>query len=179
MRELPIITKILLAINIVIFVANQFGALPYTVAYPGVYNIGTFLAHFSHSSLMHLASNGIGIFMVSPLLERMLGKRKYILLLLFLWLAQAMLLPQVLTAPTLGFSGILMGMFTYLAMSLWWLDHENPLRMFGRDLLVLVGINLALPLLIPQISFLGHAMGAILGLFAVSLVEIVNRYKTR
>ena len=175
MRNIPIITKILLAINVVIFVANQFGALSYTIAYPGIYDIGTFLSQFSHESLMHLASNGIGIFIVSPLLERMLGEKKYILFLLFLWLAQTAILPQILNAPTLGFSGILMGMFTYLAMSLWWLDYKNPLHMLGHDLLVLVGINLVLPLLIPQISFLGHALGAILGLFAVSFSEILKR----
>lgn len=155
--------------------ANQFGALPYTVAYPGIYNIGAFLSHFSHESLMHLASNGIGIFMVSPLLERLLGEKKYIFLLLFLWLAQVALLPQILTAPTLGFSGILMGLFTFLALKLWWLDKNNPLQRFGRDLLVLVAINIALPLLVPQISFLGHAMGAILGLFAVSFSEVLKR----
>jgi membrane associated rhomboid family serine protease len=177
MRDLPLITKILLAINVVIFVANQFGALPYTVAYPGVYSLGTFLSHFSHASLMHLASNGIGIFMISPLLERMLGAKKYVIFLLFLWLAQVAILPQILTAPTLGFSGILMGMFTYLALKLWWLEPGNPLRMFGRDLLVLVGINLATPLLIPQISFLGHAIGALLGLVAISLAEIFRRRK--
>ena len=177
MRDLPLITKILLAINIVLFVANQFGALPYTIAMPGVYDIGTVLSQFSHKSLMHLASNGIGIFIVSPLLEKLLRPKRYLLLLLFLLVAQSALLPQIITAPTLGFSGILMGLFTYLALTLWWLDKNNPLQLFGRDLLVLVGLNLALPLLVPQISFLGHALGAILGLFAVSVTHLFSRHR--
>jgi rhomboid protease GluP len=175
MRDLPIVTKILLAINIVLFVANQFGALPYTISYPGTYSIGTLLSHFSHVSLMHLASNGIGIFIVSPALERMLGRTKYVFLLLFLWLAQAAILPQIITAPTLGFSGILMGLFTFLALELCWGNRYGPLRMMGRDLLVLVGINLALPLFIPQISFLGHAIGALLGLLAVNVTYLFHR----
>lgn len=175
MRDLPPITKILLAINVILFIANQFGALSYTIALPGIYDIGTVLSQFSHKSLMHLASNGIGIFIVSPLLERILKTKQYLLLLLFLVLAQSALLPQIITAPTLGFSGILMGLFAYLALKLWWLESGNPLRMFGRDLLVLVGINLALPLLVPQISFLGHALGAILGLFAVSVTHLFSR----
>lgn len=155
--------------------ANQFGALQYTVAYPGIYSLGTFLSHFSHASFMHLASNGIGIFMISPILEQMFGAKKYVVFILFLWLAQVAILPPILTAPTLGFSGILMGMFTYLALKLWWLGPQNPLRMFGRDLLVLVGINLVLPLLMPQISFLGHAIGALLGIFVASLLEIFHK----
>lgn len=175
MRNFPPITKALLAINVIIFIANQVGALPYTVAYPGIYSIGTVLAHFSHASLWHLASNVIGIVIVSPILEQNLRAKKYIGLILFLWLAQVGILPQILTAPTLGFSGILMGLFTYLAMYLWWLEKTNPLRQLGRDLLVLVGINLALPLMVPQISFLGHAIGALLGLVAISINEIVKR----
>ncbi len=177
MRDLPPITKILLAINIIIFIANQFGALPYTVSYPGIYSIGTFLSHFSQASLWHLGSNIIGIVIVSPILEKNLGIKKYTGLLLFLWLAQVGILPHILTTPTLGFSGILMGLFTYLAMYLWWLEKENPARQVGRDLLVLVGINLALPLMIPQISFLGHAIGALLGLVAISMAEIIKRRK--
>lgn len=177
MRDLPLITKILLAINVIIFVANQFGALPYTIAVPGVYNIGTILSQFSQKSFMHLASNGIGIFIVSPLLEKLLRPKRYLFLLLFLLLAQSALLPQIITTPTLGFSGVLMGLFTYLAFTLWGLDKNNPLQLFGRDLLVLIGLNLALPLLIPQISFRGHALGAILGLFAVSVTYLFSRHR--
>ena len=179
MRDFPPITKILLAINVIIFIANQAGALPYTVAYPGIYSIGTFLAHFSHESLWHLASNVIGIVIVSPILEQNLGMKKYIGLIFFLWMAQVAILPQVLTAPTLGFSGILMGLFTYLAMYLWWLGKENPLQQLGRDLLILVGINIALPLMVPQISFMGHAIGALLGLFAISVSEILQRHSPK
>ncbi len=177
MRDFPPITKILLAINILIFVANQFGALPFTIAFPGEYSLGTFLAHFSHAALFHLGSNIIGIVMVSPSLEQGLGAKKYLVLLLWLWLAQATIMPWVMTAPTLGFSGILLGLLTFLAIRLWIRTKHMPGATLGRDLLVLVGINVALPLFVPQISFIGHAIGALLGLIAISITEIIKRYQ--
>ncbi len=168
MRDFPPITKALLIINVIIFIANQFGALPYTVSFPGIYSIGTLLAHFSHASLFHLGSNIIGIIIVSPMLEQDLRKKKYILLLLFLWLSQAAAIPFLINAPTLGFSGILLGLLTFFAIRLWVQTRNMSNFTLGRDLLFLVGINVALPLFVPQISFIGHALGALLGLIAAT-----------
>jgi len=170
MRRYPPITTVLLAVNAAIFLANQFGALQWTISLPGVYGPGALLAHFSHASLMHLLMNVWGIVVISPSLEQLLGERKYATLLLWLWVAQAAILPQVQTAPTLGFSGILMGMLTFFALRL----RETAYRGVSRDLLVLVGLNLALPLMIPQISFAGHAIGVVLGGVAY-LVARMNR----
>lgn len=175
MDRFPPITKALLAINIVIFVANQFGALEYTVAFPGVYSVGTWLAHFSHADLFHLLSNVIGIVIVSPALERGLGGDNYLGLLGYLWLTQAAIMPWVMTSPTLGFSGILLGLLTFLAVRLWIRTRHMPSFTLGRDLLVLVGINVVLPLFVPQISFIGHAMGAVLGLLATGVVLVHER----
>ena len=175
MDRYPPITKALLAINVLIFVANQFGALEYTVAYPGVYTIGTWLAHFSHADLFHLLSNVIGIIIVSPSLEKGLGGQNYLALILFLWLSQASIMPWVMQNPTLGFSGILLGLLTFLAVRLWIRTKHVPGFTLGRDLLVLVAINIALPLFMPQISFVGHAMGAGLGLIAVGAVWLHER----
>lgn len=171
MRRYPPITTALLAVNATIFLANQFGALLWTVSLPGVYGPGALLAHFSHASLMHLLMNCWGIFIISPSLEQMLGRQRYLTLLLWLWVAQAAILPQVQTAPTLGFSGMLMGMLTFFALRL----RETAYRGASRELLILVGINLALPLMMPQISFIGHAAGALLGGVAYLAGRVGNR----
>ncbi len=175
MRSYPLITKILLFVLVVIFIANHLGALPYTIAYPGVYSVGTFLAHFSHVSLFHLVSNVIGIIIVSPPLEQGLGKTKYLSLLVFLWLAQVYLLPQLTPSPVLGFSGILLGLLTFLAFRLWVRTRHLPHFTLGRDLLVLVGLNVVLPLFVPQISFVGHALGAALGIVAYGVEVLAER----
>lgn len=170
MRKFPPITTALFVVNGVIFLANQVGALPYTVSMPGMYGPGAILANFSHVSFMHLLMNGWGIMVISPALEQMLGQRRYATLLLWLCVALAAGMPQIQSAPTLGFSGMLMGILTFFALRL----RETAYRSAGRDLLVLVGINLALPLMVPGISFAGHALGAVLGGVAYLAQRIVK-----
>ncbi|MBT3348880.1 rhomboid family intramembrane serine protease [bacterium] len=171
LRGAPISTA-LLAINGVIFFANQFGALPWTVSFPGIFSSGTVLAHFSHFSFLHLAMNAYGIFLFSPILEKMFGRARYIFFLLFLWIFLSVAMPFFQTAPTLGFSGMMLGMMSALALILFFKTQKNathPLRQFAKSLAVLLVINLALPFFLPQISFAGHAVGAVGGLIFVPI----------
>ena len=115
---------------------------------------------FLHGGLAHVGFNGFMLFALGPQLERGIGSARFALLyagalfggaltvMLFDW-------PQ----PTLGASGAVLGIAAALAIALWM--RGAPLRQvpaFG-----LVVLNLALPLVLPGISFWGHAGGIVAG----------------
>jgi len=115
---------------------------------------------FLHGGLMHVGFNAFMLFALGPQLERAFGSARFALLyagalfggaltvMLFDW-------PQY----TLGASGAVLGVAAALAIALWL--RGAPLRQvpaFG-----LVVLNLALPLVIPGVSFWGHAGGIVAG----------------
>lgn len=156
-REFPVTTAVIL-LNLAIFIWIQ--ALdPSRTLYitiPNTLTIGTFLAHFAHTSLMHIFFNLFVFFQLSPAIEKYVGHTTYALLILAIWGMSILLLRPVLDAPTLGFSGILMGLMAFFLF----LFYHVP--MIRNQLAMWLGINILIGLT-PGISFWGHAMGVIAG----------------
>lgn len=152
------VTGIVIAINVLIFVAYHLGLMPpmLMLASPGSIGPQTFLAHLSHMDLLHIAMNMVIFAQIGPIVERQLGGAVYAASLVIILVLTALLGQPFLADYTLGFSGVLMGL---LVLGAGIMSHY---RAFSQQLLVLVMVNLITGLL-PGISFLMHFTGAISG----------------
>jgi membrane associated rhomboid family serine protease len=118
-------------------------------------------AVFLHERIVHILFNMYALVIFGPMLEGALGRVRFLALYLTAGLAGSVLV-YCLTAPnalTLGASGAIYGLFgaTFAVFA----RRGLPLQ----GLLVLMGINIALTLLVPNISWQGHLGGLLAGLF--------------
>lgn len=119
---------------------------------------------FLHGSLMHLAFNMLALWMVGGQLEQVLGRWRYLTVLVLSALGGSTMI-YVLASPgadswttwTVGASGAVFGLFATLLV---------VQRRFGRDtsgVLLLIGLNLGLSFLGANISWQGHLGGMLTG----------------
>lgn len=161
------VTLILIAINILFFsaqFATQDMLTNWGLLYgPNVQN-GEYWrilsSGFLHSSILHIGFNMYLLFMLGPQLEQGLGSVRFSLMYFGSLVGGALaVLLFGFMQPTLGASGAVLGLAGALFVTLWGRGvspHKSPV--FG-----LVVLNLALPLLVPGISFWGHFGGVVAG----------------
>lgn len=119
---------------------------------------------FLHGSLLHIGFNMYLLYLLGPQLEQSFGSFRFSLMYFGSLFGGALaVLLFDFSQPTLGASGAVLGLAGSMAIVLWKRGispHQSPV--FG-----LVAVNLALPLLVPGISFWGHfggvAAGALMG----------------
>ncbi|MEM9137176.1 MAG: rhomboid family intramembrane serine protease [Cyanobacteria bacterium P01_F01_bin.42] len=137
-------------------------------------------ANFLHSGTMHLAMNMMGLLILGPFLERVLGVLRYFLIYSASGLGAALciaFLPLWLgTEPefTVGASGAIMGLVGAIAaVTLWgWLvDRVAIAAKRFRTVLLMIGLQIAFDFSTPQISRTGHLSGMAVG-FLVTLIVI-------
>lgn len=129
---------------------------------------------FLHGSLIHVGANMWALWIFGPPLERALGRARFALAYLAGLLGGAAAVMNFnFDAPTLGASGAVLGLAGALSALLWARGVSIMQSSLGGVLL----INLALPLLVPIISFWGH-LGGIAGGFAAGwlLAWLPERY---
>lgn len=165
------VSLILIAVNLILFggqfatqdALTQTGLLygPYVQA-GEVWRIVS--SGFLHGSLLHIGFNMYLLYLLGPQLERGYGSLRFILMYLGALFGGALAVMLFgFEQPTLGASGAVLGLAGAMAVALW-SRGINPRKspVFG-----LVALNLALPLLVPGISFWGHfggvAAGALMG----------------
>jgi|GEM_PF-1031302 len=115
---------------------------------------------FLHGSILHIGFNMYLLFMLGPQLEQRYGSLRFSLLYFGSLFGGALaVLVFGFTQPTLGASGAVLGLAGAMFIALWG-EGLNPRQspVFG-----LVILNLALPLLVPGISFWGHLGGVAAG----------------
>lgn len=118
-----------------------------------------------HSGLMHLAFNGYALYLLGPQLERSVGSAAFAGLYVASGLAGG--LAFLVGAPSqaaVGASGAIFGLFgAYLAAA--WSHRDTPAGRAGLTQLgVLLLVNLALPLVVPNIAWQAHLGGLVAGL---------------
>lgn len=171
------VTLVLLAVNIVFFAA-QFGTQDMLtnagILYGPMVADGQYWrivsSGFLHGSIIHIGFNMFLLYMMGPQLEQGLGKARFLLIYFGALIGSSLtVLVFGFTQATLGASGAVLGLAGALFIAMWGRGvspRQSPV--FG-----LVVINLALPLLIPGISFWGHLGGVLSGaLMAYILVWI-------
>lgn len=124
---------------------------------------------FVHSGIMHILLNGYSLWVLGTMIERVIGFGRFLVIFLSSTIAGSLAV-MVLSPGTLvvGASAGIFGLFSVL-----FLLNRN----FGGSnisLLVIVGINLALGLIVPGISWQAH-IGGLIGGFLSGLVALRGR----
>ena len=164
------------------------GDLTAALQYPaGSWHIGKLFASvFAHADLLHLLNNLVFFLIFASLVERLLGRAKYLAVFIVLTLfSQGVysLVYQFSTTPTLtyGLSGVLMGMLTLSAV----LVTSTQMQRIHRNLFLLIwalvlaflsadAVRLFLLKPTSDVNFLAHAAGAVAGLL-LGLWEILKK----
>lgn len=122
---------------------------------------------FLHGGFLHLAFNGYALYLLGPLLERMYGMRRFLIIYVFSGLAASAASVVFTDVPSVGASGAIFGMLG--ALVVFGLKFRASLpprvaRAFGAGLLPWVAINLVIGL-IPglPIDNAAHVGGLIAG----------------
>lgn len=141
----------------------RFGALfpPLVKEYGQYYRLISSI--FIHIGIMHLFFNGYALYIFGTQIERVMGHKKYILFFLFTGLGGNILTYLFnYTSISAGASGSLFGMFgAFLHLIRHYPDRVTPEG--KRSILKLLAINLAITLLVPNISTTAHFGGLIFG----------------
>ncbi|WP_445402654.1 rhomboid family intramembrane serine protease [Streptomyces sp. LE64] len=173
-RDSRLVTKILLAINVLVFIAIQtnerlvtdlflIGAWPAPhFAVEGVadgqwYRLVTSM--FAHSEVWHIAFNMLSLWWLGGPLEAAFGRTRYLALYLISGLAGGAL-TYVLVDPThasLGASGAIYGLFGATAVLVKRLNYDL------RPVLALLAINLIFTFTMSGIAWQAHVGGLIAG----------------
>ncbi len=115
---------------------------------------------FLHASILHIAFNMYALYLFGPVLERYLGTARFLAAYVTSALAASVFV-YWLSGPhqtTLGASGAIFALFG-MALVVMYKQGQDV-----RGLLVLVAINAAITVLVPNISWQGHLGGFVTGL---------------
>ena len=176
--SMPYVTYILLAINIIVWLLmsftglimrwNQslqllyFGAKVNELVAQGEY-WRLFTAMFLHIGILHLFFNSYALYLYGPIVERLFGKIKFIILYIVSGLIGSLLSYLFSPNPSAGASGAIFGLMGSL---LYFRREERGLfqRIFGPGLMMIIFINLVYGFIQPGIDNWGH-IGGLLGGF--------------
>ena len=166
------VTSGIIIINLIIFVLNHLGYLSFTISQPHVLNAGTFLAHFSHFEIFHILMNMAVCYRISPLVEIRIKSDPFLLVVLAIWFLTVGIMFPFQSFPTLGFSGIMMGILMFVIL-LYREHHEFSKNLFGWLVLnIFVGF-------LPNVSFIGHLSGALAGLIVFGVYWGFEKLKNK
>lgn len=128
---------------------------------------------FVHGGGLHLLLNMGLLFALGQQLEQAIGSVRFALVYAGS-IAAASLIVIVFanTQPTLGASGAVMGVAVALGVAMLLFSRSNR----HQSLLILVVMNLAIPLVIPGISFWAHFGGAIGGLIMIGVLVVLPHF---
>lgn len=160
------LTNILVIINVVVFIVNFLvGYSPLQFILGGsLLSIGTWIsilfAGFTHLSFFHIFFNMSFLMSVGPVMERVLGKSRFLILYFVSLFISGAFVVLLSNAPTAGASGALYGLFAFFICLT--LKHETNQQQI-RNVLSTFGINLLFTLFAPGVSIAGHLGGIVAG----------------
>jgi membrane associated rhomboid family serine protease len=163
----PVVTWALLAINVIVFGAQQLPTLDITRQFAmwpaGVAMLDEYYrlisAAFVHGGVFHILFNCWALYMVGPYLERAFGHARFLALYLVSALGGSVMvfwLDRPDTA-TVGASGAIFGLFAAMFVV------GRKLNTEVGGIAALIAINLAITFIVPGISWTGHVGGLITG----------------
>ena len=172
----------LIGINVIMFLLTQlvdvtfgYGLLRLGGKVNSLIGLGEFWRLFSamflHSDWMHLLFNMMALFILGKDIERFFGKKKFLGIYFIAGLmgsaASYLFIPNV----SVGASGAIFGL---MGANLF-LYKLNPLvykRLYGTDILLLIGVNLVIGFLRPNIDMAGHLGGLVGGFLTASALGL-------
>lgn len=178
----PVITVAIIALCVLMWLieqiayyadSNVFTAMVYdmsfipalTTSQPWIFLTSMFM-HAPGVDVWHILGNMITLWFVAPPLEKMLGHRQFLALYLLCGLGGDtgnMVYARVLNSPeswmqsSYGASGAIFGLFGALLVT------YSRMRLDMREIIGLVVLNLAMPLIVPNIAWQAHVGGLLTG----------------
>ncbi|APH04385.1 rhomboid family intramembrane serine protease [Bacillus weihaiensis] len=131
---------------------------------------------FLHIGFFHLLMNSFALYYIGPAVERAFGSLKFLLIYLIAGIGGSVASFAFSTSVSAGASGAIFGCFgalLYLGLH----NRRVFFRTMGSNLLVIIGINLALGFVIPNIDNAGHIGGLIGGFLAAVIVQLPQEKK--
>lgn len=119
-------------------------------------------ANFLHANLTHVAVNGVALWLLGAMLERLTGSLRFLLIFLVSGLLGALCSTLFISLLfSVGASASVFGLLGALAFINWRFRNELPggYRIPLHSWLIILGINAALPVFIPQIDIFAHLGG--------------------
>jgi rhomboid protease GluP len=144
-------------------------------------------ATFLHYGILHLSMNMLGLHFLGAYVESNFGIGRYLISYFFSGIGSMLVVTLVAiftNAPlqiTVGASGAIMGMvgaLTAILLKGWIVDKAPLAAQRLRSVMFIIGLQIAFDLSNPQVSFLGHISGLILGFaIALPLVFLFPKFK--
>jgi membrane associated rhomboid family serine protease len=179
-RATPIVTQILIAINVAVFIGETATGTPLggvnSTSFGTLYTkgalFGPYIAHvphqyyrlltsgFLHDGILHIAFNMLFLFFMGPLLEPAIGRVNYVVVYFVSLLAGSfgalLFSPEI---PTVGASGALFGVLGALMV----VSHFRGISIWQNGLGITLLINIVFSLSVSGISIGGHLGGFVGG----------------
>jgi membrane associated rhomboid family serine protease len=127
---------------------------------------------FLHAGLLHLYVNGIAFWALGGLIERLLGASRFLIVYMSAGVAGSYVSGLLRdAAPAVGASGAIFGLLGSFLVLHFFEGSPLPrvLRQTARWWMVILGLNMGLPLLVPQIDATAHFVGMIAGGLVTSM----------
>lgn len=178
----PIITYILIAINVLVFISSMFNEnilLNFAVNRELIVNIGQyyrlFTGMFLHSGIIHLLFNMYALYIIGMQLESFLGKWKYLVVYLLSGLGASMLSIFFSNSFSVGASGAIFGLMGAL---LYFGYHYRVYldSVVKSQIIPLIVLNLILGFTLSGIDNWAHVGGLVSGILATMAVGV--KYKS-
>ncbi|WP_175639772.1 rhomboid family intramembrane serine protease [Metabacillus schmidteae] len=184
----PFFTNVFLAIQILMFLVLelnggstntetliQFGAKFNPLIYEGEW--WRFVSPIIlHIGFLHLLMNSFALFYIGPAVERAYGKWKFLFIYIVAGVSGSLVSFAFSPFVSAGASGAIFGCFGAL-LFLGVYNRKVFFRTMGSNLLIVVGINIALGFVIPNIDNAGHIGGLIGGFLAALIVQLPHHKK--
>lgn len=134
------------------------------------------LTGFIHYDILHLLINCMALFNIGVIIEPMLGKMKYLLIVLAsIIMGSLFALIGSNNGVTIGISGGIYGLLGSL-ITLSFLNGTIKIPVIRNSFMRIILVNIFINFL-PNVSILGHLGGAITGVFLTLVLEKLNRNK--
>jgi membrane associated rhomboid family serine protease len=189
----PIVTQAIIAINVVVFLAEVASGAPLGGGVAGTVFIkgllyGPFIhisheywrlvtAGFLHDGILHIGLNMLFLFMMGPMIENAVGRVNYAAIYIATLLAGSFgALAFTPLSPTVGASGAIFGVFGALIP----LARSRSIDIWRSGIGLTLIINLAFTLSVRGISIGAHLGGLAAGLIAgFAIVELGERRRMK
>lgn len=184
----PIVTKVFLAVQIVIFILMEIvGSSESTVTlveFGAKYNPYILQGEwwrfitpiFIHIGFLHLALNSMALYYLGSSVERIYGSVRFLAIYLFAGFAGVVASFVFNTTLSAGASGAIfgcLGALLYFGIS----NKKLFFRTMGMNIILLLIVNLALGFIMPGIDNAGHIGGLLGGFLAAAAVGMPKRSK--
>lgn len=180
-NDKPVVTTILIALNIIMFllsvfdysfVINTFANYYLNVKNGEVYRLIT--AAFVHANILHIFFNMYALYALGAQIEKFYGRKRYLLIYLGSALLGSLLSVVLTNNVSVGASGAIFGLFG--AMLYFGYKYRATLDGFLRSgIIPVIVINLLLGFMIPGIDVYGHIGGLLGGLVLSYAFGVVNK----